>query len=79
MLELISLRLKGKATAKFDSEGYKIVGIHVEGDVVVDVDDLDYADRAVQMMKKYCHLTRSIKDCIPIEYNISISGEETSD
>jgi len=79
MLELISLKLKGKATAKFDSEGYRIIGIHVDVEVVVDVDDLDYVDRAIEMMKKYCHLTRSIKDCIPIEYTIVVKGEEMED
>jgi uncharacterized OsmC-like protein len=79
MLELIDMTLQGEATAKFDSEGYKIVGIKVEGKVLVDVDDVEYGERAVEMMKKYCHLTRSIKDCIPIEYNITVEGHEMED
>ena len=79
MLELINLSLKGEAIAKFDSEGYHIVGIKVEGTIVVDVDDIEYGERAVEMMKKYCHLTRSIKECIPIEYDIQVTGEEIED
>ncbi|MFW9848875.1 MAG: OsmC family protein [Candidatus Thorarchaeota archaeon] len=76
LLELVDISLRGEATAKFDSEGYRIVGIKVEGTVIVDIDDIEYGERAVQMMKKYCHLTRSIKDCIPIEYHISVEGKE---
>ncbi len=76
MLELIALKLNGAATVKLDSEGYKIIGIKIEGEIVVDSDDLDYVDRAIEMMKKYCHLTRSINDCIPIDYDIVVKGEE---
>ncbi|MCK5151566.1 MAG: OsmC family protein [Candidatus Thorarchaeota archaeon] len=79
MLELIALKLNGAATVKLDSEGYNIIGIKIEGEIVVDSDDLDYVDRAIEMMKKYCHLTRSISDCIPIEYDIVVKGEETED
>ena len=78
-LELIDINLRGEATAKFDNEGYRIVGIKVEGKVVVDIDDIEYGERAVEMMKKYCHLTRSIKDCISIEYEIAVDGEEMED
>ena len=73
-LELIDISLKGEAIAKFDKEGYRIVGIKVEGKVVVDSDDMEFGERAIEMMKKYCHLTRSIKDCIPIEYDIKVEG-----
>ncbi|MHA1907128.1 MAG: OsmC family protein [Candidatus Thorarchaeota archaeon] len=79
MLELIDISLNGEATAKFDSEGYQIVGIKVQGKVVVDIDDIEYGERAVEMMKKYCHLTRSIKECIPIEYDILVTGKEMED
>ncbi|MFW9907980.1 MAG: OsmC family protein [Candidatus Thorarchaeota archaeon] len=74
LLEVRSLQLKGSAVAKFDNEGYRIVGIRVEGKLVVDADDNDDALRAIEIMKKYCHLTRSIKDCIPIEYEIEIES-----
>ena len=74
-LEVISITLDGEAVAKFDSEGYQIVGISVKGEVVVEEDDIQFAERAVVMMKKYCHLTRSIKDCIPITYDVKITGE----
>ncbi len=76
MLELVEFNLRGEATAKFDKDGYKIIGIKIDGKIVLGVDDVDYGPRALEMMKKYCHLTRSIKDCIPIEYNITIEGVE---
>jgi organic hydroperoxide reductase OsmC/OhrA len=74
MLEVQGITLRGEATAKFDSEGYSITGIKIEGEVTVDPDDYEFAERAVAMMKKYCHLTRSIKQCIPIEYDVTING-----
>ena len=73
-LEVVSIDLDGEATAKFDKEGYQIVGIKIGGTVVVDPDEIEFGERAVVMMKKYCHLTRSIKDCIPIEYNVEVKG-----
>jgi organic hydroperoxide reductase OsmC/OhrA len=74
LLEVDAFHLKGQATAEFDKEGYHITGIRIEGEVVVDPDDFQFAERAIEMMKKYCHLTRSIKRCIPMEYDISIRG-----
>jgi hypothetical protein len=26
----------------------------------------------MELMKEYCHLGRSLKDCIPIEYDITV-------
>ncbi len=73
-LEVVSFTLDGIATSKFDSEGYRIVGFKVQGTVVVDPDDIEFGEHAVEMMKKYCHLTRSFKGCIPIEYDIKVLG-----
>jgi len=74
-MELISFSLKGKATAIFDGEGYKITGFSVSGEVVVGEDELETGQRCVELMKKFCHLTRTIKGCIPFEYEISVSEE----
>ncbi len=71
-LKLVSLDLKGKATAKFDGEGYTITGISISGEVVVGKDELETGERCIELMKEYCHLTRTIKTCIPIEYDFSI-------
>ena len=76
LFELISMTLDGKAVAEFDSEGYKITGIDVKGELVVEVDDVGFAERAIELMKKYCHLTRTIKDCIPITYDVKITPHE---
>ncbi|MFW9794206.1 MAG: OsmC family protein, partial [Candidatus Thorarchaeota archaeon] len=72
-LELISLDFEGKATAKFDGEGYKIESISVTCDVVVREGELETGRRCVELMREYCHLTRTIKSCIPIIYSTSIS------
>ena len=74
-MELVSFKLSGKATAVFDGEGYKIVGVTVIGDIVVGEDELETGQRCVELMKQFCHLTRTIKDCLPIEYDISVREE----
>jgi organic hydroperoxide reductase OsmC/OhrA len=74
-MELVSFKLKGNATAIFDGEGYKITGFRVTGEVVVGIDELKTGERCVELMKQYCHLTRTIKDCIPFEYDVSVREE----
>jgi uncharacterized OsmC-like protein len=71
-MELKELSLKGKATATFDGNGYKIIGVSISGKVLVGEDELATGKRCVELMKEYCHLTRTIKDCIPFEYDITI-------
>ncbi|MHA2382902.1 MAG: OsmC family protein [Candidatus Thorarchaeota archaeon] len=71
-MELISLDLEGKATAKFDGEGYKIESLTISCEVVVGKDELETGQRCVELMREYCHLTRSIKSCIPIIYSTSV-------
>lgn len=74
-MQLVSLKLSGKATAIFDGEGYKITEFHVVGEVVVGEDELETGQRCVELMQQYCHLTRTIKDSIPFEYDISVREE----
>ncbi|MFW9981399.1 MAG: OsmC family protein [Candidatus Thorarchaeota archaeon] len=71
-MKLISLDLKGKATAKFDGEGYRIQSLSVSCEVIVGPDELATGQRCVELMREYCHLTRSIKACIPIVYETSV-------
>jgi uncharacterized OsmC-like protein len=71
-MELISLDFEGKATAEFDGEGYKITSLSISCDVVVGEDELETGQRCVELMREYCHLTRTIKSCIPIIYSTSV-------
>lgn len=74
-MDLRKLDLKGTATAIFDGTGYKITGVSISGEVVVGEDELGTGERCVQLMKEYCHLTRTIKTCIPFTYDISVREE----
>ncbi|MEM2142725.1 MAG: OsmC family protein [Candidatus Thorarchaeota archaeon] len=71
-LNLISLRLSGKATARFGEGGYRLQGIDVSGEVVVAEGETDVATRCVELMKQYCHISRSIGSCVPITYHIDV-------
>jgi uncharacterized OsmC-like protein len=72
---LVSIDLNGKAIAKFDGEGYKIVGISIWGEIVVGEDELETGERCLHLMKEFCHLTRTISGSIPIDYDVSVREE----
>jgi len=74
-MQLVFFKLSGKAVAVFDGEGYRITSFHVSGEVVVGEDELETGRRCVELMQQYCHLTRTIKDCLPFEYDIDIREE----
>jgi uncharacterized OsmC-like protein len=71
-LNLISFNLDGKLTVKFDGEGYTISSFQISGEAVVDEDELDIGERCVELAKKYCPLTRSMKNCIEFDYDIKV-------
>ena len=71
-MHLVTLKLKGKTAAEFDGEGYTISGITVSGEIVVGEDELETGERCVELMIQFCHLTRSVKDCISVDYDISV-------
>ncbi|MFW9788304.1 MAG: OsmC family protein [Candidatus Thorarchaeota archaeon] len=71
-MDLVSFKLNGKATTIFDGEGYIITRFEVSGEVVVGEDELETGQRCVELMQQYCHLTRTIKDSLPFEYDISV-------
>jgi len=67
--------LKGKASAIFDGEGYKITEVSISGEVIVGEDELETGKRCVQLMKEFCHLTRTIKNSIPFVYDVRVQEE----
>jgi organic hydroperoxide reductase OsmC/OhrA len=70
---LKSFELSGTATAVFDGTGYQITDLKITGSVVVGEDELDVGKRCVELMQEYCHLTRTIKDCLPMEYDVQVT------
>ncbi len=71
-LDLRSFHLRGVADSYFREGGYKITEISVTGEVIVGRGELDTGRRCVELMKEYCHLTRSIEDCIPVKVEVSV-------
>jgi organic hydroperoxide reductase OsmC/OhrA len=72
-MTLVSMHLNGKARVSFDGTGYKVVGIAVSGAIVVGKGDLETGQHCLELMKEYCHLGRSLKECIPVQYDITVS------
>ncbi|MGQ4870424.1 MAG: OsmC family protein [Candidatus Thorarchaeota archaeon] len=78
-MELLSFKLRGTADVHFDGQGYKIVGIKIDGEVVVGEDELDVGRRCVELMREYCHVVRTISNCIPFEFDVSVREEPSHD
>jgi uncharacterized OsmC-like protein len=76
-MTLVSMRLDGESRVNFDGTAYKVVGIRVTGEIVVGDGELDTGRHCVELMTEYCHLSRSLKDCIPIEYDMKVSEAST--
>jgi organic hydroperoxide reductase OsmC/OhrA len=74
-MQLVAIDLSGKAIGEFDGEGYKITGVSIWGEIVVGEDELEAGERCLHLMKKFCHLTRTINGCIPIDYDVSVREE----
>jgi uncharacterized OsmC-like protein len=74
-LDLVSFNLGGKINVKFDGEGYSLTDFQVSGEVVVAEGAIELGERCVEIAKTFCPLTRSMKDCIPFEYNIIVKEQ----
>jgi organic hydroperoxide reductase OsmC/OhrA len=77
-MTLVSMQFDGRARVSFDGTGYKVAGITVSGAIVVGNGELETGQHCVELMKEYCHLGRSLKDCVPVEYDINVSEAATS-
>lgn len=71
-ISLLSFSLQGHLKVEFDGEGYSISSFEVSGEVVVGEGELELGERAVQLAQKYCPLTRTTKNCMPIDYSITV-------
>ncbi len=74
-LALVSFNLKGTVNVKFDGDGYSLTGFQVSGEVVVAEGEIELGERCVEIATKFCPLTRSMKDCIPFEYDIVVKEQ----
>ncbi len=74
-MDLKALDLSGMAIAEFDGTAYRITGLKISGQIVVGANELATGKRCTELMKEYCHISRSLESCIPIEYNIDVREE----
>ena len=77
-IQLVLVNLQGKATVEFHETGYLITGITISGKIVVEEGELRTGKRCLELMKEYCHLTRSIQNCIPIQFDVTVSEEKST-
>jgi len=69
---LVSIGLNGYSIAAFEDGAYRIQSVKVSGEIVVGEDELETGKRCLELMKEYCHLSRSIGPCIPVEFDIVV-------
>lgn len=54
------------------AEGYRIRGVEVSFIVESDEGDLELLKRCAEWAVKYCHITRSLEEAIPLKVNLKV-------
>ncbi len=72
-LNLIGFKImvKGKVSL-IGQEGYRLTHIEVIMKVEVSEEKSERVEKCVELTKKYCHILRSIEQCVPIEIKTQI-------
>ncbi|MEM4165026.1 MAG: OsmC family protein [Nitrososphaerales archaeon] len=74
-LAVKGLRAKVEGEVKLmGSEGYRIKAIKVKLEASTSEDGVERVKRYFELAKEYCHITRSIEGCIPIDVQIEVSS-----
>ena len=53
--------------------GYRISGADVKMKILVPPGETDKALSCAKLAERYCHITASISECIPIRFNVEVS------
>lgn len=73
-LKLMDFSIQVKETIDLTSEGYRITGININAEIVVEKGYEKYGERCFQLATDYCHISRSIDQCIPIQYEFQVQS-----
>lgn len=73
-LEIEKFSLQTRVDVDFENERYQITKVKVQGTLVIDENDTELGEECLRIAKDYCHITRSLVACIPIEYRITIES-----
>ena len=73
-LEMEAFSIHSQVKVAFEHGRYQITKVIVDGTLVIDENDTELGEECLRIAKDYCHITRSLESCIPIEYLISIES-----
>jgi len=73
-LDMEAFSLQVQVDVEFEHGRYQITKVIVEGTLVIDENDMELGEECLRIAKDYCHISRSLVSCIPIEYLISIES-----
>ncbi|MFX0195458.1 MAG: OsmC family protein [Candidatus Hodarchaeota archaeon] len=73
-LEMKAFLIQVGAEVEFERDKYRIIKIKVDGTLTIKEGNEDLGTKCLQLAKDYCHISRSLTPCIPIEYHIGIES-----
>lgn len=71
-LDARSLRVEGVSRVAFVDGAYKVVGVELRVRVEVAEGQAELAKRCLELASEYCHITRSIKSCVPVSVDLEV-------
>lgn len=72
--EMVAFSVHVRAVMNFERGKYWITKINVEGTLTIEEGDEELGEECLRLAKDYCHISRSLAPCIPIEYHIGIES-----
>ncbi len=73
-VEISDLKLKAQSEIELEREGYSFKGIKVSLEVKVPVGCMEKAEKCLDLAIKYCHISKGVKPCIPLEIEGRVSS-----
>ena len=73
-LEMEAFSLLARVEVEFERGRYQITKLQVEGTLIVRTGNEERGEECLRLAKDYCHISRALASCVPIEYQIRIES-----
>lgn len=72
--EIVAFSIQVRVEVEFEHGRYRITIIKVKGTLTIREGYEELGKECLRLAKDYCHISRSLAPCIPIEYHIGIES-----
>lgn len=75
-LPLKKLNVDVRGEVRLVNEGYRVTKVEAKIEASAPEDGVGRVKRFIELVKEYCHITRSLEGCIAITVDVAVSGEK---